>query len=268
MEADKVLERNDDATPSSDQRLFDDILKKNDNRLCVVSLRSSIHSILGTERRDSDYGTSGRPNRQESSSDSEAETDEAEDQEERLPADIGIQLSRLSTDDGSSSSPTSPMESDAGFSPAADSAISVDTSPVVSIHPPPLVYNLSDRPEVRRHQSLTRSKSVSQNPIHRRPRRFTASSGNLKQLSVSEKIRLLFDLPTVEPYVAEFQCWLVRHVMLKGCLFLTTNSLCFYAKLPPNDHVSLFIWTCINTPLCLLGKGETERMVVETDFQE
>jgi len=75
-----------------------------------------------------------------------------------------------------------------------------------------------------------RSASHAQVSLHRRSN--SKSNHQPTALSVAEKIRLAFDLPTVEAYEGEFQCWLVKSVLLKGCLFLTSQSLCFYAKLP------------------------------------
>lgn len=56
--------------------------------------------------------------------------------------------------------------------------------------------------------------------------------GDTIELSVEEKLQMVFDLPEKEKYYKEFACWLVRSVLLKGYMYVTEKHLCFYSALP------------------------------------
>ncbi|KAJ8325557.1 Sterol 3-beta-glucosyltransferase [Batrachochytrium dendrobatidis] len=62
---------------------------------------------------------------------------------------------------------------------------------------------------------------------------FHESNSNIhsSSLTVAEKIQTVFELPETEPYRGEFACWLVRSVLLKGYMYLTSKHICFYASL-------------------------------------
>ena len=60
------------------------------------------------------------------------------------------------------------------------------------------------------------------------------------------QIQSAFDLPKGEEYCGgesnsfynqEFACWLIKSVLLRGYIFITTNHLCFYALL--DSHVQV-----------------------------
>lgn len=52
------------------------------------------------------------------------------------------------------------------------------------------------------------------------------------ELTIEEKLQLVFELPELEAYQKELACWLVRSVLLKGYMYITTHHICFYAALP------------------------------------
>ncbi|KAG0316213.1 Sterol 3-beta-glucosyltransferase [Dissophora globulifera] len=54
---------------------------------------------------------------------------------------------------------------------------------------------------------------------------------------VSQKLQATFGYAKDEELVGEYACWLVRSVLLPGYMYLTTNHVCFYAKLPSSHDV-------------------------------
>lgn len=52
------------------------------------------------------------------------------------------------------------------------------------------------------------------------------------ELSVEEKVQIIFELPERDTYVGEYACWLMRTVPLKGYMYVTQNHICFYSSLP------------------------------------
>ena len=75
-----------------------------------------------------------------------------------------------------------------------------------------------------------------------------------RPVSTSEKIQLTFGLPKSELYCAgkcrlflfhnsklikEYPCWLIKSLLLRGHMFITTNHVCFYAQL--DDYVQVIL---------------------------
>ncbi|KAJ3417456.1 Sterol 3-beta-glucosyltransferase [Chytridiales sp. JEL 0842] len=60
-----------------------------------------------------------------------------------------------------------------------------------------------------------------------------------ESLTVSQKIQLAFELPPTEEYLGEFNCWLIRTLLLRGHMYLTTSHVCFYAPLPHLDPTNV-----------------------------
>lgn len=53
-----------------------------------------------------------------------------------------------------------------------------------------------------------------------------------KELTIDEKLQVVFELPEVEKFQQEFACWMIRSVLLKGYMYITENHICFYSSLP------------------------------------
>ncbi|EPZ34845.1 UDP-glucuronosyl/UDP-glucosyltransferase domain-containing protein [Rozella allomycis CSF55] len=73
-----------------------------------------------------------------------------------------------------------------------------------------------------------------------------ANVGHSREQSVIEenadyekKIKEIFELSENDHFISEYPCWLVRNVFVKGVLFLTRFSLCFYATLPSEQGQTL-----------------------------
>ncbi len=58
------------------------------------------------------------------------------------------------------------------------------------------------------------------------------SSSQYARSLFNEKLRLEFNLAPESELIRDFSCWLIRSVLLKGHLYLTSSHLCFYALLP------------------------------------
>ncbi|KAG0329204.1 Sterol 3-beta-glucosyltransferase [Dissophora globulifera] len=55
--------------------------------------------------------------------------------------------------------------------------------------------------------------------------------------TIAQKLQAAFGFSELEEFVEEYSCWLARSVLLRGYMYLTTNHICFYAKLPRNQDV-------------------------------
>ncbi|KAI7867158.1 hypothetical protein BDF14DRAFT_1882022 [Spinellus fusiger] len=53
--------------------------------------------------------------------------------------------------------------------------------------------------------------------------------------SITEKIRIVFGLPTAEALVGEWPCYIIRSAIVPGCLYLTENHIFFFASLTHNQ---------------------------------
>ncbi|CAO3690818.1 unnamed protein product [Umbelopsis ramanniana] len=63
-----------------------------------------------------------------------------------------------------------------------------------------------------------------------------SSSQQFRELSIPEKMQVIFKLPRAEEILGEWPCYIVRSVIVAGFLYLTEGHICFYASLPNNQH--------------------------------
>ncbi|KAI8894409.1 hypothetical protein BC833DRAFT_605042 [Globomyces pollinis-pini] len=68
--------------------------------------------------------------------------------------------------------------------------------------------------------------------VELREQQIMSSKSQSPELSIEEKLQIVFELPTIEKYENEFACWFVRSVLLKGYMYITENHVCFYSSLP------------------------------------
>ena len=82
------------------------------------------------------------------------------------------------------------------------------------------------------YERTTKAKFVVSDDSSSDPSRIANTDVEKKELTIDEKLQLVFELPEVEKYEKELACWLVRSVLLKGYMYITENHICFYSSLP------------------------------------
>ncbi|KAJ3273334.1 Sterol 3-beta-glucosyltransferase [Terramyces sp. JEL0728] len=84
-------------------------------------------------------------------------------------------------------------------------------------------------------QSTDKLNDDATTPVGQLKKEYSVSSIALKpevELSIEEKLQIVFELPERETYVDEFACWMMRSVPLKGYMYVTQSHICFYSSLP------------------------------------
>lgn len=66
----------------------------------------------------------------------------------------------------------------------------------------------------------------------------TSAPGSSRRITLAEKLREIFSLEKPEPIIGEYQCWLLRTVLLQGFLYVTAGHLCFYAYLQGKEGLT------------------------------
>jgi len=72
-----------------------------------------------------------------------------------------------------------------------------------------------------------------------KPRSQSISSGKKAKnpVSLSQRLKDIFELDEPEQVIAEYPCWLLQNVLLQGYMYITQRHICFYAYLPMKSNV-------------------------------
>ncbi|CEG67174.1 hypothetical protein RMATCC62417_03641 [Rhizopus microsporus] len=67
--------------------------------------------------------------------------------------------------------------------------------------------------------------------VYEEPKATLPSRHNLP-MTLEERLRVVFNLPSSEVLRGEWICYIVQSALVPGCMYLTDNFICFYASLP------------------------------------
>ncbi|TGJ71182.1 Sterol 3-beta-glucosyltransferase [Orbilia oligospora] len=62
---------------------------------------------------------------------------------------------------------------------------------------------------------------------------------SISPTALSEKVKVIFNLPELEEVKSEYPCWLLKTVLLQGYIYLTDRHICFFAYMPKHQDAVL-----------------------------